>query len=96
MGDNPFRQIVSGRADTPQPVATAPKTAKAAKSKAQAKVELRAIAMVPLDKIQVAEERTRPLNPEHVQELQDSIAVVGLGQPLICDRNHHLIAGGHR
>lgn len=51
---------------------------------------------IPLEQIQVPEHRTRLLNAEHVQELQDSIAVVGLGQPLITDQAYRLIAGGHR
>lgn len=54
------------------------------------------ITTIPLEQIHVPEERTRPLNPEHVQELLDSIAVVGLGQPLITDHVYRLIAGGHR
>lgn len=39
---------------------------------------------------------SRPLNPEHVSELADSIAAVGLIQPIAVDRHGHLLAGGHR
>lgn len=39
---------------------------------------------------------TRPLNPQHVEELADSIAAVGLIQPLAVDNEGHLLAGGHR
>jgi ParB family chromosome partitioning protein len=57
---------------------------------------LQMITTVPLEQIQVPTDRTRPLNVKHVQELLESIAAVGLGQPLITDRAHRLIAGGHR
>ena len=39
---------------------------------------------------------TRELNGDHVQELADSIAAVGLIQPLAVDTAGHLLAGGHR
>lgn len=39
---------------------------------------------------------TRPLNSEHVQELTDNIAAIGLIQPLAVDAEGHLLAGGHR
>lgn len=39
---------------------------------------------------------TRRLNIAHAEELSDSIAVVGLIQPLVIDKNNHLLAGGHR
>lgn len=38
----------------------------------------------------------RPLNDKHVQELVDSILVLGLITPLTVDRHGHLLAGGHR
>jgi len=41
-------------------------------------------------------EDTRELNVDHVQELTDSIAAVGLIQPLAVDKAGHLLAGGHR
>lgn len=39
---------------------------------------------------------TRLLNSEHVQELADNIAAVGLIQTLAVDSEGHLLAGGHR
>ena len=39
---------------------------------------------------------TRHLNSEHVQELADNIAAVGLIQTLAVDSEGHLLAGGHR
>lgn len=39
---------------------------------------------------------TRPLNPAHISELAESIAAVGLIQPIAVDSQGHLLAGGHR
>jgi len=39
---------------------------------------------------------SRPLNPTHVEELANSIAVVGLIAPIAVDRQGRLLAGGHR
>lgn len=39
---------------------------------------------------------TRNLNPSHVDELAESILVLGLITPLTVDRHGHLLAGGHR
>ncbi len=39
---------------------------------------------------------TRPLNPAHIEELADSIAVVGLIAPIAVDSQGRLLAGGHR
>jgi ParB family transcriptional regulator, chromosome partitioning protein len=39
---------------------------------------------------------TRPINDAHTAELVDSIAAIGLIQPLAVDRSGHLLAGGHR
>ena len=39
---------------------------------------------------------TRALNNEHVGELVESIAAVGLIQPIAVDKAGHLLAGGHR
>ena len=39
---------------------------------------------------------TRPLNDDHVQALAESIAAVGLIEPLVVDIQGHLLAGGHR
>lgn len=39
---------------------------------------------------------TRPLNPGHVVGLAESVAALGLLEPLVVDREGHLLAGGHR
>ena len=39
---------------------------------------------------------TRPLNPNHVEELAKSIALLGLIEPLAVDSQNRLLAGGHR
>jgi ParB family chromosome partitioning protein len=39
---------------------------------------------------------TRPLNQKHVEALADSIAVLGLIEPLAVDQGGRLLAGGHR
>jgi ParB family transcriptional regulator, chromosome partitioning protein len=39
---------------------------------------------------------TRPLNPAHVEALAESIAAVGLIQPIAVDSQGRLLAGGHR
>lgn len=39
---------------------------------------------------------TRPLNPAHVEELANSIAIVGLIAPIAVDNQGRLLAGGHR
>ncbi len=39
---------------------------------------------------------TRPLNPRHVESLAESIAVLGLIEPLVLDNQGRLLAGGHR
>lgn len=39
---------------------------------------------------------TRPLNPSHVYEMAQSIAVLGLLEPLVIDTHGHLLAGAHR
>ena len=39
---------------------------------------------------------TRPLNPTHINELKESIAVLGLISPLAIDETGALLAGGHR
>ena len=39
---------------------------------------------------------TRPLNPKHVESLVESIAVLGLIEPLVVDQAGRLLAGGHR
>ena len=39
---------------------------------------------------------TRPLNPSHVEQLAESIALLGLIEPLVIDSQCRLLAGGHR
>ena len=39
---------------------------------------------------------TREINQSHVNSLADSIAVLGLIEPLVIDKNGKLLAGGHR
>jgi ParB family chromosome partitioning protein len=51
---------------------------------------------LPLDSIKSRKVDTRPLNPKHVEDLQESVAVLGLIEPLVVDQNAVLLAGGHR
>ena len=66
------------------------------------KAELEQIAIpanelrLPLDKILLRESDTRPLNQGHIEALAQSIAVVGLIQPITVDIKGRLLAGGHR
>jgi ParB family chromosome partitioning protein len=53
-------------------------------------------ATVPLEKIKDRESNTRDLNPQHVDTLAESIAILGLIEPLAVDKNYILLAGGHR
>ncbi|MBE9176847.1 ParB/RepB/Spo0J family partition protein [Synechocystis salina LEGE 06155] len=39
---------------------------------------------------------TRPINPSHLDQLMESIAVIGLITPLTVDCKYRLLAGGHR
>ena len=41
-------------------------------------------------------EDTRPVDPQHVDALVESIKLIGLIQPIYLDRDFHLIAGAHR
>lgn len=49
-----------------------------------------------LEQIQNRQQDTRPLNPKHVESLAESIAVLGLIEPLVIDSQGRLLAGGHR
>jgi ParB family transcriptional regulator, chromosome partitioning protein len=49
-----------------------------------------------LSQIQQREQDTRALNPKHVEALVESIAVLGLIEPLVVDQSGTLVAGGHR
>jgi ParB family transcriptional regulator, chromosome partitioning protein len=50
----------------------------------------------PLDQIKLRTQDTRPLNESHVLALAESIAVLGLIEPLAIDAQGQLLAGGHR
>jgi ParB family transcriptional regulator, chromosome partitioning protein len=49
-----------------------------------------------LGQIQARQQDTRPLNVKHVESLAESIAVLGLIEPLVLDTQGQLLAGGHR
>jgi ParB family chromosome partitioning protein len=51
---------------------------------------------MPLEAIKLRGADTRPLNSLHVEALAESIAVLGLIEPLVVDRQGQLLAGGHR
>lgn len=51
---------------------------------------------LPLDKILDRPSDTRELKNEHVQNLAESIATLGLIEPLVTDNQGRLLAGGHR
>lgn len=50
----------------------------------------------PLDQIQTRVQDTRSLDEKHVADLIESIAVLGLIEPLALDAKGRLLAGGHR
>ncbi|MDJ0903914.1 MAG: ParB N-terminal domain-containing protein [Xenococcus sp. MO_188.B8] len=62
----------------------------------QAEQEKKEQVFVPLSLIKLRENDTRNLNPEHVENLAESIAVIGLLEPLVTDEKYRLLAGGHR
>lgn len=49
-----------------------------------------------LNRIQPRSQDTRPLHEAHVQDLVESISILGLIEPLVVDRKGKLLAGGHR
>ncbi|MBD2097713.1 ParB N-terminal domain-containing protein [Trichocoleus sp. FACHB-591] len=51
---------------------------------------------LPLDRIHPREADTRPIRPEHVADLAESIAALGLIEPLVVDSKGVLLAGAHR
>lgn len=51
---------------------------------------------MPLRQIQPRDSDTRPLRPEHVSDLAESIAALGLIEPLVVDSKGVLLAGAHR
>ena len=53
-------------------------------------------AAIPLSQIKIRKTDTRPLHEDHVNALSESIAVLGLLEPLVVDKRSRLLAGGHR
>lgn len=49
-----------------------------------------------LEEIQARSSDTRQLRQDHVEQLAESIAVLGLLEPLVVDNQGRLLAGGHR
>ncbi len=70
--------------------------AKAQSRNSFAPVEKATAATIALTDIQHRQQDTRTLNESHVLELAESIAVVGLIEPLAIDSRGRLLAGGHR
>lgn len=59
--------------------------------------EAKSIQIVPLQNIRNRHmEDTRPAAPKHILSLAESIAALGILQPLALDKKHRLIAGLHR
>lgn len=53
-------------------------------------------AFLPLRHIHPRGSDTRPVRPQHVEELAESIAALGLIEPLVVDSRNTLLAGAHR
>jgi len=53
-------------------------------------------ALMSLDAIKPRDVDTRPFNSAHVEALAESIAALGLIEPLAVDKQGRLLAGGHR
>lgn len=51
---------------------------------------------LPLEEIQDRSSDTRQLRQDHVEQLAESIAILGLLEPLVVDNQGRLLAGGHR
>ena len=68
---------------------------RAAEAKMEQEVRAQRTSM-PIDMIQPRAFDSRPLREKHVAELAESIAALGLIEPLAIDRNGVLLAGGHR
>lgn len=70
------------------------------KTKQAAQVESKTTNTLPanllLQRILERETNTKELTPSHVGALAESIAVLGLLEPLVVDTNDRLLAGGHR
>lgn len=56
----------------------------------------KAVALVPLESIHKRAADSRPARAAHVLSVAESVAAVGLLQPLALDRAHRLVAGLHR
>jgi ParB family transcriptional regulator, chromosome partitioning protein len=54
------------------------------------------VTTLPLHKIIDRVTDTREIKPQHVEDLMQSIAVLGLLEPLVVDSRRRLLAGGHR
>jgi ParB family transcriptional regulator, chromosome partitioning protein len=54
------------------------------------------VATLPLHEIIDRVTDTREIKPQHVEDLMQSIAVLGLLEPLVVDSRRRLLAGGHR
>jgi ParB family chromosome partitioning protein len=70
--------------------------AKDREAEARSELEQSRSSTLPLGKISDRLSDTRGLSSEHVSELAESIAVMGLLEPLVVDRRGRLLAGGHR
>jgi ParB family transcriptional regulator, chromosome partitioning protein len=65
-------------------------------AEARAELEQSLPSVLPLGKILNRTTDTRELYAEHVSELAESIAVLGLLEPLVVDKRGRMLAGGHR
>lgn len=65
-------------------------------STVQAKEDREQRAFLRLTAIQPRDADTRPLKEQHVIALKESIATLGLIEPLVIDKSNVLLAGGHR
>ena len=54
------------------------------------------LSTLPIERIKQRVADTRPLNDKHVASLMESIAILGLIEPLAVDQDKVLLAGGHR
>lgn len=70
--------------------------AKDREAEARAELEQSRSSTLPLGKILDRASDTRGLSSDHVTELAESIAVMGLLEPLVVDQRGRLLAGGHR
>ncbi|MEM7770792.1 MAG: ParB N-terminal domain-containing protein, partial [Cyanobacteria bacterium P01_A01_bin.37] len=83
----------SEKANTTKPASSLSSSESTDKSPEESAPEKR---LISLDDIKDRAEDTRQLNQAHVNALAESIAVLGLIEPLVTDKNYVLLAGGHR